>query len=53
MAAKWEHEQKLEEIMERRRMAGSFLKLEVMQKVQELVGMNACHKAKVEKRRRM
>ena len=37
MAAQWDVEQKLEEILERRRMEGSSLLLEVMQKVPELV----------------
>ena len=37
MAAQWDEEQKLEEILERRRMKGSSLKLEVMQNVPELV----------------
>ena len=37
MASQWDEEQTLEEILERRRMKGSSLKLEVMQKVQELV----------------
>ena len=37
MAARWDEEQKLEEILERRRMEGSSLKVEVMQKVAELV----------------
>ena len=36
MAAQWEEEQKLDEIVERRRMEGSSLQLEVMQKVTEL-----------------
>ena len=33
----WEEEQKLKEIMERRRMEGSSLQLDAMQRVQELV----------------
>ena len=37
MAAQWDEEQKLEDILERRRMAGSSLQLEVMRKVPELV----------------
>ena len=37
VAAQWDEEQKLEEILERRRMEGSSLKLEVMQKVPALV----------------
>ena len=37
MAAQWDGEQKLEEIVERRRTEGSSLKLEVMQKVPEPV----------------
>ena len=37
MAAPWDEEQKLDEIVERRRMEGSSLKLEVMQKVPEPV----------------
>ena len=37
MAALWEEEQKLKEIMERRRMEGSSLQLDAMQRVQELV----------------
>ena len=37
MAAQWEEEQKLEEIVERKRIEGNSLKLEVMQKVPELV----------------
>ena len=37
MAVHWDEEQKLEEIWERRRIEGSSLKLEVMQKVPELV----------------
>ena len=37
MAAQWDAEQKLEEILERRRMEGSSLQLDVMQKVEELV----------------
>ena len=37
MAAQWDEEQELDEIVERRRMEGSSLKLEVMQKVLELV----------------
>ena len=37
MAEQWEEEQQLEGIVERRRMEGSSLKLEVMQKVLELV----------------
>ena len=36
MVAQWEEEQKLEEIVERRRTEGSSFKLEVMQKVLEL-----------------
>ena len=37
MAALWEEEQKLKEIMERRRMEGSSLQVDAMQRVQELV----------------
>ena len=37
MAALWDEEQQLEEILERRGMEGSSLQLEVMQKVLELV----------------
>ena len=37
MAAQWDEEQKLEEILERRRMEGSSMKADVMQKVLELV----------------
>ena len=37
MAAQWDEEQKLEEIVERKRIEGNSLKLEVMQKVPELV----------------
>ena len=37
MAALWEEEQKLKEIMERRRMEGSSLQLDAMQRVQELL----------------
>ena len=37
MAAQWDEEQKLEEILERRRTGGNSLKLEVMQKVSEPV----------------
>ena len=37
MAVQWEEEQKLEEILERRRMEGSSLQVEVMQNVPELV----------------
>ena len=37
MAAQWDDEQRLEEILKRRRMEGSPLQLEVMQKVPELV----------------
>ena len=37
MAEQWEEEQRLEEIVERRRSEGSSLKLEVMHKVPELV----------------
>ena len=37
MAAQWNEEQKLEEILERRRMKGSSLQLEVMKKVLEVV----------------
>ena len=37
MAAQWEEEQTLEEIMERRRMEGSSLNLDTMQKVLEFV----------------
>ena len=37
MAEQWEKKQQLEEIVERRRMEGSSLKLDVMQKVPELV----------------
>ena len=37
MAAQWDEEQKLDEIVERRRIKGSSLKLEVMQKGPELV----------------
>ena len=37
LAAQWDEEQKLEEIVARRRMEGSSLQLEVMQKVLELV----------------
>ena len=36
MAVQWEEEQKLEEILERRRMEGSSLQVEVMEKVPEL-----------------
>ena len=46
MAARWDEKQKLEEILERRRMAGSSLQLEVMHKVRSPWCMNACHKAK-------
>ena len=45
MAALWEEEQKLKEIMERRRMEGSSLQLDAMQRVQELE-LNACYKVK-------
>ena len=37
MAEQWEEEQHVEEIVERRRMEGSSLKLDAMQKVPELV----------------
>ena len=37
MAAQWEQEQHLEETVERRRVEGSSLKLDVMPKVPELV----------------
>ena len=37
MAAQWEEEQRLEEIVERRRSEGSSVKVEVMHKVPELV----------------
>ena len=37
MAEQWEEEQHLEELVERRRMKGCSLKLDVMQKVPELV----------------
>ena len=37
IAAQWDEEQKLEEILERKRMEGSSLQLEVMRKVPELV----------------
>ena len=37
MAAQWDEEQKLEEILERRSIGGDSLKLEVMQKVSEPV----------------
>ena len=37
MAAQWDEEEKLEEILERRKMEGSSLKVEVLQKVPELV----------------
>ena len=37
MAAHWDEEQKLEEILERRRMEGSTLQLDVMQKAPEVV----------------
>ena len=37
MAEQWEEEQHLEDIVERRRMEGSSLKLDVIQKVPELV----------------
>ena len=40
------HEQKLEDILERRRIEGSFLKLEVMQKVLELVVHESMSKGK-------
>ena len=37
MAAQWEEEQQLEEIVEPKSIEGNYLKLEVMQKVPELV----------------
>ena len=37
MAVQWDEEQQLEEILERRRMEGNSLQLEVMQKLPELV----------------
>ena len=37
MAGQWEEEQHFDDLIERRRMEGSFLKLDVMQKVPELV----------------
>ena len=37
MAAQWDEEQKLEEILEQRRMEGNSLQLEVMQKALEVV----------------
>ena len=37
MAAQWEQEQKLDEIVEQRRIEGDSLKLEVMRKALELV----------------
>ena len=37
MAGQWEEEQQLDDLIERRRMKGSSLKLDVMQKVPELV----------------
>ena len=45
MAAQWDEGQRQEEKLERRRMEGSPLQLEVMQKVPELVVHDACHKA--------
>ena len=46
MAAQWEEEQQLEGTVERRRIEGSSLQLDVMQKVLEWWCMNACHEAK-------
>ena len=46
MAAQRDEEQKLEEVLERRRMEGSSLKLDVIHKVRELVVNEQCHKAK-------
>ena len=37
MAGQWEEEQHLDDLIERRRMEGSSLKLDVMQKVPQLV----------------
>ena len=37
MAAQWDEEQKLEEILEQRGMEGSLLQFEVMRRVPELV----------------
>ena len=49
IAAQWDKEQKVEEIVERRRIEGSSLKVEVMQKGTTASGcMNACQKAKGE-----
>ena len=45
MAEQWEEEQQMEGIVERRRIEGSSLKLDAMQKVLWWQ-MNACHKAK-------
>ena len=49
MAGQWDEAQKLEEIVERRRIEGSSLKLEVMQKGTGACGAgNACHKVRGE-----
>ena len=45
MEVQWDEDEKLEEIVERRRMEGTSLQVEVMQKVPELV----IHEPKVKK----